>query len=148
MFEITNDTELFRQFWLNERDRSPRWMADGNETWGCSWDDFKGFAAQCERVYGLDNTALLYVERIGNNANIHISILRGYGVNIPDLLEIRSELLQDYEMIFAWVGSHNRGLKRIVENCGLTFTGFKMYHGFTRKRLFEWHCYSIEKNNS
>ena len=138
-----NDKEL-QKFWLDERDNKPRWFQDGSQAWGCSWEDFRDFYRQCERVYHLDGV-LIYVERIENNANLHISVLRGATIDIEKLIEIREELLKDYHLLFAWVGKHNRGLKKIVEQCGMQYYGLQMFHGESHGRVLEWRCYSINK---
>ena len=136
-----NDEEL-QKFWIEERDNMPQWFQDGSQAWGCSWEDFKGFYEQCERVYNLGDI-LVYVEKIGEYANLHISLLRGAKIDIPTLLNIRDELLKDYKLLFAWVGKHNRGLKKIVEQCGLKYDGLQMFHGESHGRVLEWRCYSI-----
>lgn len=145
MYERTNDECLFKRLWHDEATNTPRWMQDGNGVWGCTWDDFRGFCEQCERIY-TDGNSLLYVERIGNNANIHFSIIRGEKVDVTDLIRVRNELLRDYEMIFGFCGTHNRGLKKILEACGLRENGFTMYHGFSHSKLLTWKCYSIHRD--
>lgn len=143
-FQLTRDENLFRQFYEDEK-TLPKWFQDGANNWGVTWDDFKAFCDKCERIYSTDN-ALVYVERISQNANLHFSLLRGSNVRIADLGAIRDELLADYDMLFAYVGSHNRGLKRIVEQCGMTANGLEMRKGESHGKVLVWHCYVVTKN--
>ncbi len=147
MFEITTDESLFKRIWRSERDDVPRFFSDGSNTKNTSWGDFKGFCANCDRVYALNDSGLLYVERIGYNANIHFSLIRGEKVELNDLISIRDEIFKDFDLIFCYVGVHNRPLKRIVESCGLRYEGFYFLYGWSHNRLLEWRCYSLAKNS-
>ncbi len=146
-YQITNDEQLFKRVWTSERDDVPRFFSDGSHTKTTSWADFKGFCEQCDRTYSLNGQGILYVERIGYNANIHFSLIRGEKVELNDLISIRDEIFQDFELIFGWVGLHNRPLKRLIESCGLRYDGFRMYYGESHGRLLEWRCYSLAKNS-
>lgn len=131
-----------KEFWEEERDNMPRWFQDGSQAWGCSWEDFKGFYDQCEKVYDLGDT-LIYVENIDGMANLHVSTLRGVKIDIPKWKEIRDELLTKYTILFAWIGKHNRGLRRIIEQCDFKYHGLQMFHGTSHGKVLEWRCYSI-----
>ncbi len=144
MFRLTRDETLFRQFYEAEQ-QMPRWFADGNNTWTTDWESFQVFCNKCERIYEIDGQALIYVERCENNGNLHFSLLRGTPVNISELTAIRDILLADYNTLLAWIGSHNRGLKHIVEQCGMVNTNVEMRKGFTRNKVFVWQLYSVDK---
>lgn len=146
MIELTRDKELFRRFWRDEKENTPQFFNDASETWTCSEEDFLGFCDNAERVYLIDGVALLYVERLGTHANIHFSLLRGKTVNVNELLKIRDELFKDYDLIFGWCGKHLRGLKRILEQCGLRFHGTTMLYGQSHGKVLEWQLFSIVKS--
>lgn len=140
---ITKDIDeaTLYKFWQDEA-TLPQWFQDGSNAWGCSWEDFKEFANNCERIYLINDNALIYVENIDGQANVHISLLRGTTINIQDLKDIKADIHQTYPFIFGWVGRHNRGLKRMVTECGLQPNGLKMFYGKSHGRVMEWQCYS------
>ena len=142
MFYITTDTEIFKKFWENDSTAMPRWFQDGVKTWDTSLEDFLGFCDDCERVYVMDDVALLYVQKIGDSANIHFSLLRGEMPSQETQIAVRDDIYKSYDRIFGWCGSRNRGLKKILEFVGLTFNGFKMWHGTSHDQVLEWHCYA------
>lgn len=146
MFEITTDEDVFKKFWQNDAEKMPAYFQNGTHAFETCWDDFKGFCEQCDRIYLIDNVALLYVERRGQHANIHFSLVRGETIDIADLIKIRGELFKDFEMIFGWIGSKNRGLKQIIEQCGFHYDGFYMLKGQSHGKVLEWQCYSIRKH--
>lgn len=146
MFETTTDIEVFKRFWEDERDNTPLWLSKGNGAWHCTWEDFLDFCQNCERIYLIDNIALLYVESVDGNANIHFSVIRGHKVELEDLLEIRDLLLKDYQMIFGWCGSKNFGLKKLLTACQLKWYGFTMMKGWHRGKPLEWLCFSLQND--
>lgn len=145
MIELTTDIEMFRKFWMDEKENAPPFIASGTGAWHRSEEEFIDFCQSCERIYNINNVALLYVENMNGNADIHFSILRGQSVSVGDLRIIRDMLLEDYRMIFGWVGSKNRGLKKLLTSCQLRWYGFSMYKGHLRNRILEWHCYSLSR---
>lgn len=148
MFELTNDKQLFKTFWADERN-TPRWCQDGSDTWYTTEQDFLDWCKACWKVYNINDIALVYAKRLDRTASVHFSFLRGNDVKtvIPDLMEIRDELLKDVNYLFGYVGTHNRALKRIVEVLGFRYDGFKMYEGFSHNRLLEWQCFTLHKNS-
>lgn len=145
MYALTNDKQVFKQFWADERDNTPRWVNDGSHTWTCTEQDFLAFCDNAERIYLIDECALLYIERIDDKANIHFSLLRGAKVNVPDLIEIRGELFQDYAFIFGYAEVHNRGLKQILRKCGFEHRGITMLKGSSHNKVLEWQLFIIGK---
>lgn len=142
-FELTRDQTLFKTFWRDERDNMPRWFRDGSNSHRCKWRDFKAFCDRMERIYCIDGGCLVYAERVERAANLHFSLLRGRHITIADLIEILDKLLKEFDMLFCYVGSHNRGLKKIVESCGLTSNGLEMRHSQSHGKVLVWKCYNI-----
>ncbi len=130
--------ETLRKFWLSERDEMPLWFSDGANSKHVTWEEFKAFCDGMWKIYEIDD-ALVYVENIEGNANVHFSLLRGGKVG--DLSGIRDEIHKDFPLIFAWVGKHNRGLRKLMEGLGFKWDGLKMYWGKSHGRMLEWRCY-------
>lgn len=145
-FSLTRDLDLFRKFYEDEK-TLPKWFQESSNNWGVTWDDFKAFCDKCERIYQINRTTLIYVERIGGNGNLHFSQLRGYNIHTESLRTIRDALLTDYDMLFAWIGRHNRGLKSIVEQCGMTANSVEMRKGQSHGKVLVWQCYTVTKNH-
>ena len=147
MFQECNDQEVFKIFWRNEKDCTPRWFNDGSQTWHCSESDFLEFCANSWKVFCVDNTALVYVEKDGVCANVHLSILRGSDASdlLENLIKLRNELLKDFELLYAWVCTRDRGLKRLMDGLGFSWYGFTMIHGTTHGKVMEWKNYSISR---
>ena len=145
MYVQTRDEEVLKQFWIDETTNTPRHFQDGINAWRTSWEDFKGFCDNAERIYLIDNSALLYVERIDDKANIHFSLLRGKKVDIADLISIRDELLKDCICIFGYAGKHSWGLKRLLRECGLEHHGVEMLKGRYKNRVMTWQLFLCER---
>ncbi len=148
MFKRTTDEEVFKRFWNNDATATPQHFQDATHSWNTDWEDFLGFCEQCERVYLIDDSALVYVENVNGNANVHLSVMRGHTIQIEDCRAIRDALLRDYRMIFGWCGQKNRGLRKILEACGLRYYGFEMIHGWSHGKPLIWQCYSLTKTLS
>ncbi len=148
MYELTTDADTFRTFWQDELN-TPQWCQDGSNTWYTDEQHFLDWCKACWKIYVINDIALVYARKIDRIASVHFSFLRGNDVKtvVPDLFEIRDTFLQDADMLFAYVGTHNRELRKIVENLGFTYQGFKMYEGFSHKRLLTWRCYTLNKNS-
>lgn len=134
----------YERFWREERENTPQWFADGSNAWQTSWEDFKGFCNQCWKVYDLGDV-LIYVERVGEAANIHISVMRGAEIEMGRLEAIRDELFQTFPILFGWIGTHNRGLKRIAERLGFRLNGARMLYGQSHGKVLKWDCYSVHR---
>lgn len=143
MYVRCREKKVWKKFWEDEKANTPKFLNAGSQAWHTSWEDFEGFCEQCADIFLIDDVALVYVERIGDNANVHFSVLRGHGVEMDDLLNIRGELALEYKMVFGWCGSKNFGLKKILESCGLRYYGFKMLKGYCHGKPLEWDCYSL-----
>ena len=125
---------------------SPRWFKDACDTWHLTDEEFRGFCNNCYRFYEINDNALIYCEKTSpESVNIHLGILRGARIDIGNLLIIRDDLFKEFEMIFGFVESHNRMVKRICEEVGLYFYGLTMLHGSSHGRPIEWHCYSANR---
>lgn len=145
MFELTTDENIWLKFWRDEKDNTPAHFQAGTGAWHRIQEEFLDWCRHCAQIYLIDDIALLYVENIDNNANIHFSVLRGHKPEMDDLLALRDILIQNYEMIFGWCGKHNVGLKRMLNACGLKFYGFEMVKGWHRNKPLEWQCYSLTR---
>ncbi len=125
----------------------PQWYNDGTGSWHTSWEDFLAYCQNCWRIYEVDNVALIYVQRFGDKANIHFSLLRGSKVDfLKELIDIRNDLLLEVELLFGFVGRHNPGLKRIIEQVGFSWKGFSMILGESHGRVLHWRCYSVHQD--
>ncbi len=143
MFSRTTDTDIFRQFWKDEQANEPEFFKAASKAWTETEEDFLAFCNRCDRIYLIDDVALLYVERANTHANIHFSVIRGQKVKTEDLLAIRAELFKDFTAIFGWCPRKNWGLKKILKACGFSYYGFSMLHGFYRGRPLEWDCFAV-----
>lgn len=148
MYKLTTDTDLFKEFWQIEQD-SPSWFKESVNVWGTTWDDYLGFCEQCWRVYNIDGKALLFVEKLGHMANIHISCVRNTkNADIAkELPKIRNEILEEVDTIFGWVHSRSRGLRQLIEGVGFRANGLEMYHGWSHGKLLRWDCFFIGKQD-
>lgn len=144
-YRETRDEALLRTFYEAEQ-QMPRHWKDASNVWTTDWDSFKAFCSNCEHIYSIGETGLVYVQRIGCTANLHFSLLRGSSVQIPTLIDLREQLFLEYDMLFAYVGTRNAGLKQIVRECGMTFSGLEMRRGHTRNRIFVWQLFTVTKN--
>lgn len=144
MFAETKDEELFKKFWWDEKENSPRYFNDSGDTWHCSEADFLDFCSKMWRVYCVDGIALVYIEPSGG---VHLSVLRGSdNANlVSDLIVMRNEVLQKLPVLFGWVGAKNRGIRKLMEGIGFHFDGFTMLKGESHGRVLEWHCYLISQ---
>ena len=145
MHHETKDKDTLLKYWKDDHE-APLWFREDNDTWHLTEDVFLGFCEQCWKIFEIDGHALLYVEKIGENANIHFSLLRGTPVPMDDLQELKAYLLSEFNMVFGWITKHNRGLMKVCEQLGLNDYGVRMYHGENRGKVTEWRCYSV--NNS
>ncbi len=142
MYYQTNDQELFKRFWQDEKENSPRYFNDSGNTWHCSETDFLDFCSRMWRIYCVDETALVYIESSGE---VHLSVLRGSNSAnlISELIEMRNEVLQKLPLLFGWVGAKNRGIRKLMEGIGFQFKGFTMIKGESHGKVLEWHCYTV-----
>ncbi len=140
MYRITNDTELFKLFWSDERQNSPRYFNDSGSTWVCTETDFQGFCQRMWRVYNVDDRALVYIEPSGE---VHLSVLRGADTSnlVTDLIEMRNEVLQEKPLLFGWVGAKNRGIRKLMKSIGFKFQGFSMWYGESHSKVLQWDCF-------
>lgn len=145
MYERCTDEEVFKRFWKNDATDTPKHFQASTRSFDTSWEDYLAFCLACERVYLLDDVALLYIERVGDNANIHFSLIRGERVDVNDLLAIRNALFKDYQIIYGWCGNRNKGLRQMLEACGLKWRGFTMHNTYYRGRVMAWHCHSLSR---
>ena len=138
------DKQTWLKYWHAEQS-FPQWFKSANDVWTMTEDEFIGFCEQCWKIYELDNTALIYVEKIGEHANIHCSILRDADVDVlvASLVDVRIELLKQFKMVFGFVVRQNKGLRRICEKMGMKQNGVKMLHGEFHGKVIEWLCYVI-----
>ncbi len=120
----------------------PRHFCDGTSSKITSWDDFKAFCDKCERIYDIDGNGLVYVERIEGNGMLHFSIIRGIQIPYDVLQDIHDELLTHYRTIFGWIHRRNKGLQRIVEQCGLQRTELEMRWRESHGKVMVWDCYA------
>ncbi len=146
MFALTKDESLFKQF-FNDEQTYPRHFREASSSWGITWDDFKAFCGRCERIYSVDNTCLVYAEHIAGKANLHFSLLRKTRVDIASLRIIRDELLGDYDMLFAYVAKHNRGLRKMVEQLDMVHNGIEMRCGATYGKVVVWQLFTVSRNS-
>jgi len=146
VFYQTRDEDLFKTFWFDELTNTPRHFQDASHVWHTSWDDFKAFCDGMWRIYSIEDKALVYVE---HNGNVHFSLLRGTDTSnlVNELIGIRNELLLEKEYLYGWVGKHNRGMQRIVEDIGFQWHGFTMYHGQSHGKILEWRCYVLDRRD-
>ena len=115
----------------------PQWFQDGEELWQTSEQDYQDF---CERMYGIYEVGnvLIYVEP---NGNIHFSKLRGKGVDFDGLLKLRSELMEHFECLYAWINKRDWRLKGIAERCGFTFSLVEKRQGESHGKVMVWQLY-------
>jgi len=146
VFSLTKDESLFKRFYDDEQ-TYPRHFQESNNTWGNGWDDFKAFCDKCERIYSINGTALVYAERIDDKCNLHFSIIRGTNIDLAALITIRDDLLASYGMLFAYVGSHNRGLRKIVEQLDMVHNGIEMRVGETHGKVIIWQLFTVSRNS-
>lgn len=144
MFYETRDKELFRVFWLDERENTPQWFQDGSNVWHTTWKEFQDFCDGMWRIYSVDDKMLIYVEK---NGEIHLSLRRGEKVEMADLIALRNTVLIHLKSVFGWVGKHNKGMKRIVEELDFKPCGFSMFHGASHGCVLEWECYAVSREN-
>lgn len=145
MYYPTQDLQLFEEFWREEVERMPRWWQDSTNALKTTWDDFQDFCSNMWKIWSVDDVALVYTEKIGNHANIHFSMKRGAKIDIQDLIGIRDELLKDFRLIFGWSATKNKGLCRILEDCGFKWDGLTMLYGESRGKVFEYKCYTYKR---
>ncbi len=139
MYYQTTDTQLFNIFWKDESTNTPRFFQDSGNTWTCTREEFQAFCDRCT-VYSINDTSLVYVEPDGN---LHISVLRGSKVDIDALKSLRDDLLKTFPTLYAYVGTHLRGLAKMLESLGFSFNGVEMRYGHTRNRIFVWQMYVL-----
>lgn len=147
MYVETRDVEVFKGFWQDEKSNTPRFFNDASEVWTTTYNDFLAFCDRSWKVYLVGDNCLVYVEKDGKCANLHISFLRGtdaWGL-MDDLVKLRNEILTEFELLYAWVGKHNRGLKKMVNALGMHHNGFCMYHGESHGKVLEWQNHSISR---
>ena len=140
MFVETRDEEVFKKFWHDEKENSPRYFNDSGNTWHCSESDFLEFCSRMWRIYLVDDTALIYIESTGE---VHLSVLRGADTStlVSNLIEMRNEVFKKIPLLFAWVGKGNRGIRKLMKGIGGSFHGFTMVKGESHGRALEWECY-------
>lgn len=143
--EVTIKDGLLK-YWEAEQ-TAPLWFREDMEEKNLTKDIFLGFCEQCWKIFEMNGDSLLYVEKIGNNANIHFSLMRKAQVPMDDLKVLKTLLLSQFDMVFGWVAKHNRGLRKVCEDLGLRDYGLRMYQGENRGRVTEWRCYSINSLN-
>jgi RimJ/RimL family protein N-acetyltransferase len=148
LFREVTDTATLLKYWDAEH-QFPQWFVEANDVWIMTEELFLGFCQQCWKIYEVDGQALVYVEKIGDNAEIHVSVLRGIDVQtiLPSLIELRNEVLKHCEMLFGWMVRQNKGMQRVAEAIGMKFYGLKMFHGAFHGRVIEWRCYSMLKTD-
>lgn len=139
MYCQTNDQELFKIFWLDESINFPVWWSDATNSKRVSWQEFKDFCARMWRVYSIDDKALVFFEKMGTQAVVHFSLLRGQTVDSEPLIALRDEILVDCELIFGWCATKNRGLATILKDVGFVFDGLTMRQGISK--VLEYKCY-------
>lgn len=146
MYKEVTDEATWLKYWDAEH-QFPQWFIEANDVWIMTEESFLGFCRQCWKIYEVDGQALIYIEKIGDNAEIHVAVLRGADVKTisPSLIELRQEVLKAFEMLFGWIVRQNRGMQRIAEAIGMKFYGLRMYHGHFHGQVIEWHCYSMSK---
>lgn len=142
-FQVTCDTSILKQFWLEERDNMPRHFRDSSDSWRVTWDEFKDFCDN-RRVYHIGD-ALIYIEPQGDVGQIHFSILRGS--EIPDFTALRDELLTEFQVLYGWISPRNRGLRRTVQGLGFHYDGFKLWQHYSYGRVLEWHCWLVTRKD-
>ncbi len=120
----------------------PRHFCDGASSKITSWDDFKAFCDRCERIYDVDGKGLIYVENVEGKGQLHFSKLRGADVDIASIKDVHDDICKYYKIIFGWIYRRNKGLQRIVEQCGLKFTGLEMRHKISHGKIMIWDCYA------
>jgi len=147
MYRKITDENILRKFWHEEHENMPQWYSDGTDCWHIDCDDFLSFCRRMWKIYLINDTALLYIENLGQTANIHFSLLRGADAvaMIPDFIEIRNKTFKHVEMIFGWAARRNKGLQKILEACGFKYYGFQMFHGESHGKILEWRCFSINR---
>lgn len=134
------------KYWEAEQ-QSPRWLRESNDVWRISQEDYLEFCGQCWKIYDLDD-AMLYVERFGDRAEIHINALPEVNIEnlVQRLIDIRKELFRDVAVVFGWVLRQNKGVQRICRQLGMEFYGVTMLHGESHGRVLEWRCYSVDRS--
>lgn len=138
-----NATRLLT-FWHDEQN-APRWLVDSLGSRAISEQEFLSFCENCWNIYDLGD-ALLYVEQRGEDVcEIHFSILRGSGIDMEGLRNIKFELLQHFNKIFGWVHSRNKGLQQVCEALGLRFNGVKLLEG--GERMITWKCLMLDSRD-
>lgn len=130
-----------KKFWLSEKNDFPRWWTDATNAKKVTWEEFRDFYNRMWKVYELED-ALVFFEKVGNNANVHFSLIRGGKIELDRLREIRDEVLCSVRMIFGWVSRRNRGLRKMLESLGFQWDGLTMYHGESHGKVQEYLCYT------
>jgi len=133
------------KWWKIEQD-SPKWFKDANSLWRENEQDFIAFCAQSHKIYDLGEV-IVYVQGLGDKAEIHFGAVPKAKVDISKLIDIRDELFTEFDMIFGWLLKQNRGMKAIAEQVGMKYQGVQMFHGESRGKVLIWHCHSADKNS-
>lgn len=146
MYKEQKDENRLLEYWREER-TYPKWWREADETWNQTEEEFLDFCHQCHKIYELDDVALLYLEKpTPKTVNIHFSLKRGCDAYhmVNDLVAIRNETFKTIELIFGWVHIRNKGLRKILEDCGFYWHGFSMFYGQTK--VSEWRCHSCARS--
>ncbi len=148
MYTETTDEGLLRRFYEDESKNTPRWFAESLAVWNQTWEEYLEFSKSCWKVLHIDNRALLFVESVGNGANIHFSILRGQKVDdkmLNTFSQIRDGLLSQCQWVFGWANSRNYKLQRILEAVGFSHNGVTMVRGHSHGRALEWRLFLVQR---
>ena len=145
---VKNNLPELLKFWEYEQ-TTPRWFRETCRTNEFDEKDYLDWCAKMWRIYGLlDNKAAVMVAKHGTRAEIHFSFLpdADKATLIDELIQIRADIFcAGIEVIFGWVARQNRGLRKICEQLGLTFYGFRRFSGESHGRVIEWQCYGISQ---
>lgn len=142
MYYEVHDEALLRKFWDADSTSFPRFWKDASETWGTSFEEFH---VRQWQTYSVDDVALVYIEPVGENANLHFSLLRGKSVDMTELLELRGTLEAKYPILFGWCLAKNRGLARLLENLDFRYDGLDMRHGSSHNQVLKYKCYTYKR---
>ena len=142
MYYEVHDEALLRKFWDADSASFPKFWKDANETWGTSFEEFRD---RQWKTYSINDVALVYIEPVGENANLHFSLLRGKSADMNDLLELRGKLEAEYPILFGWCLSKNRGLATLLESLDFRYDGLDMRYGHSRGQVLQYKCYTYRR---
>lgn len=133
-------TRILESYWQVEQ-QSPRWFQESSGAW--ERKDELSFCAKCHSIYEIQGKALVYIEKVGHNAEIHFSIKEK--IEISDLVALKFELLREFDVLFGWILRQNRGMRKVAEQIGFRYDGLRMFYGSSHGKVLEWYCYTVAK---